>query len=103
MFLVSVMYPHKEGAKFDMDYYRKTHMKMVREAMKPFGLVKTAVEKGLPTGSGKPSPYVCIGLLYFDRRDGYDKSIEAHGTKLRADLPNYTDITPVRQVSELFE
>ena len=103
MYMVSVMYPHKDGARFDMDYYRKTHMKMVWDAMKSFGLVKTTVEKGLPAGNGKPSPYVCIGHLHFESQDGYDRAIEAHGKKLRADMPNYTDIQPVRQVSELYE
>ena len=101
MYLVSIMYPHQDGARFDLDYYLKTHMKLVEKAMKPFGLKKWAVEKGLPAANGKPSPYVCIGQLFFDSADGYDRAIAAKGTELRGDLPNYTDIAPVRQVSEL--
>jgi len=103
MFKVSVMYPNKEGAKFDLDYYRKTHMRLVREAMAPFGLVRTEVEKGIGDGAGKPAPYVCVGHLYFEKPDGYEKAIQAAGAKLRADIPNYTNIQPVRQVGELVE
>jgi uncharacterized protein (TIGR02118 family) len=103
MYKVSVMYPFKEGARFDMDYYRTRHMKMVEEAMRPFGLVRIAVEKGLSGGAGKPAPYICIGHLYFETQDGYDRAIQANGAKLRADIPNYTDIQPIRQISELYE
>jgi uncharacterized protein (TIGR02118 family) len=103
MFKVSVMYPNQAGGKFDFDYYRKTHMKLVKEAMAPFGLVRTEVEKGMSGSAGQPAPYVCIGHLYFDKVEGYDKAIQATGAKLRADIPNYTNIQPVRQVGELIE
>ena len=33
MFKVSVMYPNENGAQFDFDYYRATHIKMAEEAM----------------------------------------------------------------------
>ena len=101
MFKVSVMYPNQEGKKFDHDYYCATHITMAERLMGPFGLVRTAVEKGIPGPDGTPSPYVCIGHLYFDSADGYKRSIEAHGDELRADFPNYTEVQPVRQMGEM--
>jgi uncharacterized protein (TIGR02118 family) len=103
MFKVSVMYPSQSDGKFDFDYYRETHMKLVEEAMKPFGLKRTEVEKGMPLSDGKPPLYVCVGHLYFDRADGYDRAIQAAGAKLRADIPNYTNIRPVRQLGEMLD
>ena len=47
MFKVSVMYPNRDGARFDLAYYRTTHMELVRRHMQPFGLVRTEVLKGL--------------------------------------------------------
>jgi len=47
MFKVSVMYPNEEGAKFNIDYYRTTHMGLVEKHLKPFGLIKTDVDKGI--------------------------------------------------------
>ncbi|HEU5442520.1 MAG TPA: EthD family reductase, partial [Steroidobacteraceae bacterium] len=33
MIKVSVMYPHKAGARFDHDYYRDRHMPLVKSRM----------------------------------------------------------------------
>lgn len=99
----SVMYPNEEGATFDFDYYRSTHMKLVEEHLKPFGLVKTGVDKGISGGGEQPAPYICIGHLYFETRDGYEKGIAEAGIHLRADIPNFTNTTPTRQFSEILD
>jgi len=36
--LIYVSYPRKPGAKFDMDYYINTHMKIVEKHWTPFGM-----------------------------------------------------------------
>ncbi len=103
MFKVSVMYPNEEGARFDFDYYRTTHMDLVKKHLEPFGLVKTDVLRGVSGGGSDPAPYICIGNLYFDSMDGYDKGSAEAGPVLRGDIPNFTDITPIRQISEILE
>ena len=101
MFKVSVMYPYQEDARFDMDYYQNNHMKQVEKLMKPYGLIKTTVEQGISGGADLPPPYVCIGCLFFETVDGYDRGIAGAGKVLREDIKNYTDIKPVRQISEI--
>ena len=103
MFKVSVMYPNEQGAKFNFDYYRETHMGLVQEHLKPFGLIKTGVDKGISGGGDQPAPYLCIGHLYFESMDGYDKGIAESGPILRGDIPNFTNVTPVRQISEVLD
>ena len=103
MFKTSVMYPNEEGAKFDIDYYRTTHMELVQKHLKPFGLIKTDVEKGVSGGGDQPAPYICIGNLYFETEDGYGKGIAEAGPILRGDIPNFTNITPIRQISEILD
>ena len=100
MFKVSVMYPNDEGVKFDFSYYRNQHMKLVEQHMKAFGLKRTAVDKGVSGGGGAKPPFVCVGHLYFDRADGYDEAIKKAGPVLRADIPKFTNVTPVRLISE---
>ena len=101
MYRINVMYPAADGARFDMDYYRNTHMKLVEEKLKPFGLIRTGVDKGVSGSAGQPAPYVCVGHLYFENAEGYEKGIAEVGSVLRNDITNYTDITPVRQFSEI--
>jgi hypothetical protein len=76
-------------------------MKLVEEHLKAFGLVNTGVDKGVSGEGENPALYICIGHLYFETRDGYEKGTAEVGSILRGDIPNYTDITPIRQISEL--
>ena len=101
MYKVSVMYPNQEGAKFDFEYYRSTHMQLVAKHLKSFCLIKTAVDKGISGGGDQQAPYICIGHLYFETQEGYDKGIAEVGTILRADIPNFTNTTSIRQISEV--
>jgi uncharacterized protein (TIGR02118 family) len=101
MFRVSVMYPNQDAARFDFDYYRTTHMAMVQEHLTPFGLIKTEVDRGISGGADQPAPYICVGHLYFESVDGYEKGIARTGSTLRGDITNFTNITPVRQISQI--
>jgi uncharacterized protein (TIGR02118 family) len=103
MFKVSVMYPNQDGARFDYDYYRTQHMQLVAEHLKPFGLIKTGVDRGLSGGAGQPPPYICVGNLYFETEEGYEKGIAQAGHILRGDIPNFTNVAPVRLISEVLD
>jgi hypothetical protein len=47
-------------------------MNLVKKHLKPFGLIKTDVEKGISGGGDQAAPYIYIGNLYFEVRGGYD-------------------------------
>jgi len=100
---VSLMYPNQEAAEFDFDYYRTTHMQLVEKHLKSFGLIKTGVDKGISGGGDEPPPYICMGHLYFETSEGYDRGIAEVGSILRGDIPNFTNITPQRQISEVLD
>lgn len=100
MIRVMVLYPN-EG-KFDMDYYLNSHMILAQKLFSPFGLVKAEVDKGIGSGApGKPAPYAAIALLIFESMEEFLKGAEAHDAELAADVPNFTDIKPVFQISEI--
>ena len=101
MYKVSIIYPNQKDARFDLDYYQNNHMKHVEKLLNPYGLIKTTIEKGISGGAGLPPPYVCIGCLYFETEDGYDRGITEAGKVLREDIRNYTDIQPTRQISKI--
>ena len=101
MIKVSVFYPAGASTKFDMDYYCKSHMPMVREKLGA-ACKSTAVEQGLGGGApGTPPTYTAMGHLYFNSVDEFQSAFAPHAKAIMADIPNYTNIAPVLQVSEV--
>jgi uncharacterized protein (TIGR02118 family) len=101
MIKVSVLYPGDAGNKFDMVYYCDTHMPMVLEKLSP-ACKRIAVDQGLAGGApGSPPLYVAIGHLYFDSVEAYQNAFAPHAKAIMGDIPNYTDIQPKIQISEV--
>ncbi len=103
VYKLSVMYPNQEDARFDFDYYRTKHMDLVQANLSSFGLIKTEVDKGISGGGEQPAPYICVGNLYFESKEGFDKGMADVGAILRADIPKFTNVTPIRQISEILD
>lgn len=101
MIKVSVMYPHQANARFDHAYYRDKHMPLVQQRMGPACLFYT-VEKGLAGGKpGEPPPYLAMCHIYCDSVQAFQAGFGPHAKEILADIPNYTDLAPVMQVSEV--
>lgn len=102
MIHVAVLYANEPGKKFNHDYYVNRHMKMVKDRLKDFGLVRTEVDRGVAGGApGSAAPYVCVGHVYFNSMAEFQKGMGTHGAEIMGDIPNYTDIPPQFQVSEV--
>jgi uncharacterized protein (TIGR02118 family) len=101
MIKVSVLYPAGESTKFDMEYYCKNHMPMVQQKLGA-ACKSTAVELGLGGGApGAPPTYAAMGHLYFDSVADFHTAFSPHATAIMADIPNYTNVQPVIQISEV--
>jgi len=101
MVKVSVLYPNAEGKHFDMDYYVNTHIPMVGKLLGD-SLKNTTVEKGL--GSAEPgsvAPYAGMGNMYFDTAEDFGKAFGPNAAQIMGDLPNFTNIEPIIQISEV--
>ncbi|HEV8307900.1 MAG TPA: EthD family reductase [Methylomirabilota bacterium] len=102
MIRASVLYPHRDGAKFDHEYYARKHMPLVGERLKSFGLLRYEIDKGLAGGApGAPAPFVAACHLYFNAAGEFQKGMAAHGKEFMADVPNFTNISPQVQISEI--
>lgn len=101
MIKVSVMYPNTPGARFDHAYYRDHHMPMVQARMGAACRFYT-VDRGLAGGApGQPAPYEGMCHLYCDSVEAFQASFGPHAADIMADIPNYTDLTPLVQISEV--
>jgi uncharacterized protein (TIGR02118 family) len=101
MIKVSVFYPNNEGCKFDMDYYCNSHIPMVQEKLGE-ALKGVAVEQGLGGAEpGSQATYVAMGHLLFDSVEAFQDAFGPHAEAIMGDIPNYTDVQPTIQISEV--
>ena len=100
MIRVAVLYPASEGKTFNVDYYKNVHMKLVEQQLGSLGLLGCEVDAGVAGMGDAPAPYAAIGYMFFETRQQFEDAMSQAGAPLFEDVPNYTNITPVLQVSD---
>ena len=101
MIKVSVFYPNEEGKKFDMEYYCNKHIPMVLGKLGD-ACKGATVEQGLGGAMpGSPATYIAMGHLLFESVEAFQTAFGPHAKEIMGDLPNYTDIQPLIQISEI--
>ncbi len=101
MIRIAAMYPKTEGKSFDMEYYKNNHLKLVNKRLSPLGLVRTELDSGIAGLGGTPAPYHAIGYLVFESMESFQGAFAEAGQEIEDDVPNYTNIEPVFQISDL--
>ena len=103
MIRISILYPNKEGSRFDVQYYVETHMPMSIALLSAHpGFKGVAVEHGLGgTVPGSAPTYIAMCHFLFSSVEDFLAAFMPHGPALQSDMPNYTDIEPVIQFNEV--
>jgi uncharacterized protein (TIGR02118 family) len=101
MIKVSVFYPNKEGSKFDLGYYLNSHIPMVQKKLG--ASVKGGnVDQGLSGPEpGSRATFVIMAHLLFDSVEAFQSAFGPHADSIMADIPNFTNIQPILQISEV--
>lgn len=101
MIKVSVLYPNTREGRFDLNYYKNTHVPLVFERCGD-AIKRGEMEWGIAGGdAGSPPPFRITAHLVFESAEAMERSFGHHLAEFIADLPNFTDIQPVVQVSEV--
>ena len=101
MIKVSVFYPKREGSRFDIAYYCEKHMPLVQRLCGA-ALKGMAVEHGMSGMTpGSEAPFMAIGHLYFDSVEAFQGAFGPHLHEIMSDVPEYTNVQPVVQISEV--
>jgi uncharacterized protein (TIGR02118 family) len=101
MIRVSVIYPHQQGAHFDWAYYTSMHVPMVARKL---GAAAKAVsiEQGIAGGEpDSPPAFVALAHLTFESVPAFQAAFAPHADEIMGDIPNYTSIRPILQISEV--
>jgi uncharacterized protein (TIGR02118 family) len=101
MIKISILYPNT--GKFDMDYYLNAHMpRSIDLLSKGKGYCGVSVEQGLGGAAPGSAPaYIAMCHYLFDTADDFMAAFMPHAAELQGDMPNYTGIDAVIQVSEV--
>ena len=101
MIKVSVMYPNTPGASFNHVYYRDKHMPLVKKLMGESCKYYT-VDKGLAGGTpGAPATYIGMCHLFCESVESFQDGFGPNMQEIMGDIPNYTNLSPVVQISEV--
>ncbi len=101
MVTITIMYPNDVDKTFDMDYYANKHMPMLAEL---FGETMKGyeIDKGISGRTPEDEiPFLAIGYMYFDKLSDYQEVFAPNAEKILNDIPNYTNIRPIVQISEI--
>lgn len=101
MIKVSVFYPAGAGKRFDLAYYLDRHTPMIEQRFGP-ACRRIEIERGVVGIQPPPEPtYVVVAHLVFDSIPDFQAAFAPHADEIMADIPRYTDIEPVIQISEI--
>ncbi len=101
MIKVSVMYPGRAGARFDMTYYLNTHIPLVQRRLGA-ALKGAGVDQGIAGEEPGSAPhFVAMAHLLFESVESFQASFGANAREILADVPNYTNLEPILQINEV--
>lgn len=103
MVTISILYPNRKDARFDVRYYVDTHMPLSIELLSAHpGFKGVTVTRGLGGAvPGTDAAYVAMCHFLFDSAESFLAAFLPHAATLQGDIPNYTDIEPIIQVNEV--
>ncbi len=101
MVKVSVLYPNKAGSRFDVEYYLNTHMPMAAQLLGP-AIKAITVDIGRSGEQpGSLPPFAAICNFVSETVEDFMGAFLPVADQLQGDIPHYTDIQPIIQVSDI--
>jgi uncharacterized protein (TIGR02118 family) len=100
---ISILYPNTKGSHFDFRYRVDKHMPLAIQLLSAHpGYQGVSVERGIAGAEpGSEAAYAASCHFLFDSAEEFTAAFTAHGAQLQADIPNYTNVEPVIQISEV--
>lgn len=103
MVKISILYPNKAGARFDMAYYVEKHMPISIKLLSTHpGFKGVSVERGVGGAvPGSEPTYIAMCHFLFSSAEDFLAAFMPNAPVLQGDMPNYTDIEPIIQINEV--
>lgn len=99
MVRISILYPAKTGARFDMDYYINVHVPLALDRLGP-AIKSFNVDVATDAPSWPKPAFIAMAHYLCDSREAFETAYGPHAQFLQSDVANYTDIEPITQISD---
>ena len=101
MINLTVLHPYVENKKFDMDYYLNVHIPHIK-AIGGKKIKNIYIEKGLSgLKPNSPPSFKVIIHLSFESKEDCEELLAKVGKLPTDDTANFTEVTPILQISEI--
>lgn len=101
MIKIGVLYPNQDGGRLDIEYYCQRHIPTVIEKLGRLAW-PCPCQQGLGgTMPGSPAPFAASAGLLFKSVEAFQSAFAPHAADMMADIPKYTTIQPMIQISEV--
>ncbi len=101
MIKITALYPYEEGKRFDIDYYCNSHVPMVARTLGT-ACKSISIDAGLAgRAPGSKPPFFAMAHMLFESMDVFRAAFAPHAAEFSKDGPNYTDVSPLMQISEV--
>jgi uncharacterized protein (TIGR02118 family) len=97
---ITVLYPNKDGVRFDFDYYKHKHATLIMRLYGK-GIARYELRKGLSGPDGGKPPYVATVNFWIGDQQAFDAAQAQHTQQLIDDVPNFTNVQPTIQFDEV--
>ena len=88
---LNVIYPNHDGARFNIRYYRDSHIPLAMKVMKADRVI---LIEGIPMGTAA-APYAMIAHFQFASPEALKAALDnPRMAEVRADVTTFTDIKP---------
>ena len=101
MVKITILYPHKPGSHFDVEYYLNTHMPMAARLLgSAIKAISVEIGRSGATPESEP-PFAAICGFTCETVQAFTDAFLPVAGQLQGDIPNYTNIEPVIQISDI--
>jgi uncharacterized protein (TIGR02118 family) len=102
MFCASVAYPEQKNGTFDLHYFLNKHIPLFVGFLGD-NCVRYEVQKFIASLNPSAPRFLYIAYFWLQSAEQFDATIEQHGAEIFTDIPQFTNIEPVREWREVLQ
>jgi uncharacterized protein (TIGR02118 family) len=97
---ITVLYPAKDNASFDFQFYLRRHVPLIEDILGK-SLHRLEVRRGQPAADGTAPLYTAVISIWIADWAAYEAAMAARAKELIDEVPLFTKVMPIIQTDEV--